>query len=104
MSVSRSPRCDGNVKNLREPLRIVNLGGGEQRVQRVVGGDHETCKVREELPAVVEEDQEEVDGTNSAHHVHLRHAGLLLQVVEGGVLGELGLMSVFAVWGWGEER
>jgi hypothetical protein len=29
---------------------------------------------------------------------------LLLQVVEGGVLGELGLMSVVAVWGCGEER
>lgn len=50
---------------------VVNLGGGEEGVERVVTGNEESGKVGEELTTVVEEDEEEVDEADAADDVDL---------------------------------
>lgn len=70
-------------------LSVINLGGGEESVQRVVAGEREANNIDEELASDVEEDEEEVDGTDAEDGVDLGHIGLLLEVDEGRVLGQL---------------
>jgi hypothetical protein len=72
-----------------QPLRVVNLARAEQSVQRVVAGDDEAGNVDEELSSDVEEDEEEVEAGETEDYVDLGDGGLLLKVVEGGVLGQL---------------
>jgi len=72
-----------------QPLSIIDLAGAEQGVQRVVAGDEESSDVNEESTGNVEEDQEEVESTEAQDDVDLGHRRLLLEVVEGGVLGQL---------------
>jgi hypothetical protein len=75
-------------------LGVVDLASGEQSVQRVVAGDDESSNVDEELSGNVEEDEEEVEAGETEDGVGLGDGGLLLEVVEGGVLGELGNTAV----------
>jgi hypothetical protein len=70
-------------------LSVVDLGSGEQSVQRVVTGDDESSNVDKELASDVEEDEEEIEASEAEDGVGLRDGGLLLEVVEGGVLGKL---------------
>lgn len=63
--------------------------GSEKSVHGVVARDNEASKIGEKLAAEVEDDQEEVESTETDEGVSLRHAGLALEVVKGGVLGEL---------------
>jgi hypothetical protein len=73
----------------RTYLSVIDLAGGEQSVQRVVAGDDESSNVDKELASNVEEDEEEVEAGKTEDSVGLGDGGLLLEVVEGGVLGEL---------------
>jgi hypothetical protein len=68
---------------------VIGLARGEQSLERVVAGDEETGKVDEELASDVEEDEEEVEGTETEDDVDLGDGALLLKVVEGRVLGQL---------------
>lgn len=72
-----------------QPLRVVLLIRREERAQRVVSGDPKAGNVGQELAAEVEDDKEEVEGDDADDGVGLGDAELLLEVVEGGVLGQL---------------
>lgn len=60
-------------------------------MQRVVARDDEAGDVGQELAAEVEDDEEEVQGDKTNDGVDLGDRGLLLEVVESRVLGELRL-------------
>jgi hypothetical protein len=68
---------------------VIGLALGEQSLERVVAGNEEASKVDEELASNVEEDEEEVEGTETEDDVDLGDGALLLQVVEGRVFGQL---------------
>jgi hypothetical protein len=70
-------------------LGVINLGGTEQCLQRVVSRNHESSKVDEEFAADVKEDKEEVETDQAEEGIDLGDAGLFLEVVEDRVLGEL---------------
>jgi hypothetical protein len=72
-----------------QPLGVVGLGGGEEGVKRVEGRDDESSNIDEKLASDVEEDQGEVEDTKTKDDVDLGDAGLLLKLVELGVLGKL---------------
>ena len=72
-----------------QPLSVVSLGGGEEGIKRVEGRDDESSNVDKELASNVEEDQGEVEHTETKDDVDLGNAGLLLKLVELGVLGKL---------------
>jgi hypothetical protein len=72
-----------------QPLSVVDLACGEQRVQRVVTGNDKSGNVDKELARDVEEDKEEVKASETENSVDFRDRGLLLKVVEGGVLRQL---------------
>lgn len=75
--------------NLGTHLGVIDLAGGEQSVQRVVRRDDKSSNVNKELASNVEKDQEEVETSKTKDGVDLGNGGLLLEVVEGGVLGKL---------------
>ena len=77
------------VPTYSKPLGIIVLGGGKERIERVVSGDYEASEVGEELAAEVEDDQEEVESNEADGGISLGNAGGLLEVVEGRVLGQL---------------
>lgn len=77
-----------------KPLGIISFADAEQSLQRVVTRKHESSKIRKELTANVEEDEEEVEGDQSEEAVHLGDRGLLLEVVQSRVFGELIMLSV----------
>jgi hypothetical protein len=68
---------------------VIGLALGEEGLERVVAGDEEASKVDEELASNVEEDEEEVEGTETEDDVDLGDGALLLKVVEGRVLRQL---------------
>lgn len=68
---------------------VISLAAGEQGLERVVGWEGKAGSVDEELAGDVEEDEEEVESAETEDDVDLGDAGLLLEVVEGWVLGEL---------------
>jgi hypothetical protein len=70
-------------------LSVIDFAGAEQGVQRVVTGKDEASDVDEEFASNVEENEEEVKSGQAENGVHLGHRRLLLEVVEGGVFGEL---------------
>ena len=72
-----------------EPLGVILLVSGKERIERVVSGDDETSKVGEELAAEVEDDEEEVESDETDGGIGLGNTGGLLEVVEGRVLGQL---------------
>jgi len=72
-----------------QPVGVIGLALGEQSLERVVAGDEEASKVDEELAGNVEEDEEEVESTETEDDVDLGDGALLLQVVEGRVFGQL---------------
>jgi hypothetical protein len=70
-------------------LSIVDLTRAEQSGERVVAGDDESGNVDEKCAADVEEDEEEVQSRQTQDNVDLGDGGLLLEVVQGGVFGQL---------------
>jgi hypothetical protein len=52
-------------------LSIVNLGHRKQGVHGIISGDDEAGKVCQELTTIVEEDEEEIDESESSNHIHL---------------------------------
>lgn len=77
-------------------MGIVHLGDGEQSLQRVVARDDEAGDVGQELATEVEDDEEEVQGDKTNDGVDLGDRGLLLEVVESRVLGELRIVTWLA--------
>lgn len=86
----------GKVATHCQPLGIVLLAGGEQGVEGVVAGNDEAGEVGQELTTQVEDDKEEVEGSNADDGVGLGNVGRLLDVVQGGVLGQLSQTSGLA--------
>lgn len=77
----------------RQPLRVIRLGRGKERVERVISGDDEAGNVGQELAPEVEDDEEEVQRYQTNHGIGLWNGSLPLEVVESGVLGELAAPS-----------
>ena len=71
-----------------EPLCVIGLSAAEQGLEGVVGWDREPGRVHQKLAGNVKEDEEEVKGAESEDDVDFGDAGLLLEVVEGWVLGQ----------------
>jgi len=90
-------RTDGALKNGQEsiddpvckPLGIISLASGEQGLERVVSGNHESSKVYEQLPTDVEENEEEIGRDQPEDSICLWDRSLFLQVVQGRILGKL---------------
>lgn len=72
-----------------QPLGVIFLVGREKGPQGVVPRDDEASEVGEELTTEVEDDEEEIEGGEADDGVGLGNASRLLEVIEGGVLGEL---------------
>jgi hypothetical protein len=72
-----------------QPLGVIALGGGEEGLERVVGGDDEAGGVDQELSSNVEEDKEEVEGAEAENNVDFGNVGLLLKLLQLRVLGQL---------------
>lgn len=90
MTPTFAPKCARPRRTTcRQPLSVIFLGGGKEGTQRVVAGDDESSKVGEELATKVENDEEEVEGNNTNCGVSFGNAGRLLEVVQGGVFGQL---------------
>jgi hypothetical protein len=70
-------------------LSVIDLARAEECVQRVVAGNHKAGDVNEEGAGNVEEDEEEVQADETEDRVDLGHRRLLLEVVQGGVFGQL---------------
>lgn len=71
----------------RKPLSVVGLADREQCFQGIVARNHESGDVRKKLTSDVEEDEEEVECAQSEEGVNLGNRSLLLEVVQGWVLG-----------------
>jgi len=65
------------------------LVGTEERTKRVVAGNDEAGDIGQELAAEVEDDHEEVERNQADNTVGLGDRGLLLEVDEHRVLGQL---------------
>lgn len=72
-----------------QPLRVIFLAMGEQRIHGVVPRQDEAGKVGEKLAAQVEDDEEKVESAEADDTVGLRDTGSPLEVLENGVLGQL---------------
>lgn len=70
-------------------MSIVGLACTEQRIQGVVSWNKESGEVHKEFTSDVEEDEEEVDRNEAKESVDFGDGGLLLEVVERGISGEL---------------
>jgi hypothetical protein len=81
-------RC-GSAWAYGQPLGVIDLAGGEEGLERVVARKDEASKVDEECTAEVEEDEEEVETAQAKDHVDFGHAGLLLEIVEHLIFGQL---------------
>jgi hypothetical protein len=72
-----------------QPLGVITLLRSEESLEGVVGRDDEAGGVDEELSSDVEEDKEEVEGAETENNVDLGNVGLLLKLLQLGVLGQL---------------
>lgn len=72
-----------------QPLSVVGLACAEQCFHRVIARNKKASKVDKELSGDVEEDQKEVNPNEAEESVNFRHGGLLLEVVEHVIFGEL---------------
>ena len=70
-------------------MGIINLACTEQSFEGVVPWDKESGKVDKKVSGDVEEDKEEVDADETEEGVDLRHRGLLFEVVEHWIFGQL---------------
>lgn len=75
---------------IEEPhLCVIRLASAEQGLQGVVCWDNEASYIDQEMSGDVEENEEEVKGSEAKDGVDLGYGGLPFKVVEGGVFGEL---------------
>lgn len=72
-----------------QPLSIILLVVSEEGTKRVVARDDETSEVGQKLASEVEDNEEEVESADTDGGIGFGNTSLLLEVVEGGVLGEL---------------
>jgi len=70
-------------------LSVVSLVHAEQSLEGVVARNDKASDIGKELTADVEEDKSEVDTDQAEKSVDFRNLGLLLQIVQGGILGKL---------------
>lgn len=84
-------------------LGIIGLGVAEESLERIVAGDGEAGDIDEELSGNVEKDKEEVESSDAEDGVDLGDVGLLLEVVEDRVSGELQTSGSAIVDGWRES-
>lgn len=82
-------RTGALLETYGKPLRIIGRRRREQGAERVVARNDKARQVGQELATEVEDDEEEVERDEADNSIRLRDRRLLLEVVEGGVLGQL---------------
>lgn len=70
-------------------MGVIVFAGCEESFQRVVARDDEARQVGQELTGKVEDDEEKVESGQTDNGIGLGYTSLLLEVVEGRVLGQL---------------
>jgi len=80
---------EGKDDPVGQPLGVILLACSEQSVQGIVSRNDEASDVGEKLAAEVENNEEKVEGSDSDDGVRLGNIGRLLDVIKGGVLGQL---------------
>jgi len=80
---------EGKADPVGQPLSVIGGSGAEQCLDTIVSWNDETSRVDEEFSGNVEEDEEEVDSTETENDVDLGNRGLLFEVVESSILGQL---------------
>jgi len=80
---------EGINNPVSQPLGIIDAAAGEQRIQGVVGRNDESNGVHEELGSDIEEDEEEVQCTESEDNIDLGHVGVGFKIIEDLVLSKL---------------
>jgi len=80
---------EGIDNPISQPLSIIRLARTEECLERVVARNDKAGSIDEELSSDVEEDEEEIDSDEAEEGIDLGHAGLLLEVVEQRILGQL---------------
>lgn len=74
------------------------LAGGEERLERVVAGNHKASNVGQKLAAKVENDKEKVKRDETDDSVGFGDGSALLEVVQSGVLGQLESGNLASKW------
>ena len=82
-------RLYGSGSTYRQPLCVINLVCTEQCLKGVISRQYEAGEVDKEFSSNVEEDEEEVEANKAEEDVNLGNIGLLLEVVEHGILAKL---------------
>jgi hypothetical protein len=77
-----------------EPLRIITLSHAKQSLEGIIPRDHKPGDIGQELSSNIKEDEEEVGRDKPEERVDLGDRGLLLQIVQSWVLGELFMTGV----------
>lgn len=67
-------------------MGVVTLADTEKCLEGVVCRNHESSEVGQELPADIEEDEEEVECDQAEKSVDLGEPGLLLEIVQDFIL------------------
>jgi hypothetical protein len=88
---------EGEDDPVGKPLGVVVGVVCEESAERVVAGNDEASKVGQKLATHVEDNEEEVEGSEANDTIGFGNASLLLEVVEGGVLGQLSVQSAQVV-------
>lgn len=86
-------------------MRVIRLARCEDRLERPICRECEASSVDQEFTGDIEEDQEEVEGSEAEDDIDLRNGGLLLEVLKGWVLRELpGYCQKLSIDGYGLSR
>lgn len=70
-------------------MGIIRFADAEQGLEGIVPRNDETSNICKELTTDIEEDEGEVGCDQSEEGIDLRNRGLLLEVVQSGILGKL---------------
>lgn len=70
-------------------MRVIVPAGRKESGHRIVARKNESREVGEQLTAQVEDDKEEVEGTEANDSIGLGDASRLFEVIQGGVFGQL---------------
>jgi hypothetical protein len=96
-ALGHSEECEHNP--VGQPLSIIISVMGEEGGHGVVARDDESSDIGKKLATEVEDNEEEVQGTSANHGIGFGDTGLLLDIVDGRVLGQLGIEHAQVVLG-----
>lgn len=81
-----------------QPLSVISLADTEQSFEGIVSRNDKASQVGQDLSTKVEEDKEEVETDDSEKPVDLWNRGLLLEIVDDRVFGQLSYNQHMLGW------